>query len=523
MKCTADSKFKKTCLAVVFLLSATAGYSSFEPLPLGGRPAGMGEAYSAIADDVFSLYYNPAGVMQMNRPEIGTYYSRLFMGLSDNSQISRMFLGYAQPLGNSGKLGSAGISYFALDLPGLYKEEGYGLTYGREFKHLLNLGGTVKMLSKKIGSDEYSDNAINPVTGKATNSPDPLLASGRSASAVGLDLGFQYRLSRAYALGGCARNINAPDVALGSTADRAPAVYTAALARKMRTGSLDLEVLQWKGTENNVRFMLGGEKWFSNGFGLRAGGGVGSRNFSSLSFGASYKLESLQLDYASVLPLEGVQGTMGMQQISLIVRLGKPPVDPLEQQLIREKEERIRAETEARYAKAERDRLKAQLYALTEEKSKEDKNRSEEAAQKALKEAESQKAKYNREAPATNVDTGGRREIVNQYADALAEYNRRVRAGGTLKEKQEMLREIILKFKESGVDISTVDRELKSLNVDEARAKKDFDLSMNFYKRLVQQGASTDDRRGMLKRIIEKYKGTGIDIKPAQDELDSLK
>jgi hypothetical protein len=79
-------------------------------------------------------------------------------------------------------------------------------------------------------------------------------------------------------------------------------------------------------------------------------------------------MESIQLDYATVLPLEGISGTLGIQQVSLTVRLGKPPVDPIEKQLIKEKEDRIRAETEARYAKAEADRLKKQLYALTEAK-----------------------------------------------------------------------------------------------------------------------------------------------------------
>ena len=39
-------------------------------------------------------------------------------------------------------------------------------------------------------------------------------------------------------------------------------------------------------------------------------------------------------------------------------------------QPLKEKEERVRAETEARYAKAERDRLKKQLYLLTAEKTK---------------------------------------------------------------------------------------------------------------------------------------------------------
>src|SRR5712671_2289997 len=112
MKSTAEYKFTKSFLAA--LLSTPILSASFEPLPVGGRAAGMGEAYSAISDDVFSLYYNPAGVLQITRPEIGSYYSQLYPGLTDNSQISRMFVGYAQPFGKEGRHGAIGASYLSL-------------------------------------------------------------------------------------------------------------------------------------------------------------------------------------------------------------------------------------------------------------------------------------------------------------------------------------------------------------------------------------------------------------------------
>jgi hypothetical protein len=101
MKFTAEFRSSFFYLPTVLLsfLAPSLLNASFEPLPVGGRAAGMGEAYTAIVDDVYSLYYNPAGCLQINRPEIGTYYSQLYPGLSDHSQISRMFLGYAQPLG----------------------------------------------------------------------------------------------------------------------------------------------------------------------------------------------------------------------------------------------------------------------------------------------------------------------------------------------------------------------------------------------------------------------------------------
>ena len=521
MKLTVEFKFLSLLTSAFLALSTSM--ASFEPLPVGGRAAGMGEAYSAVADDVFSLYYNPAGVLQMSRPEFGTYYSRLFVGLTDNSQISRTFVGYAQPLGRAGRLGGIGASYLALDLPGLYKEEAIGLTYGREFAHLWNIGGSLKLLRKAIGSDEYTTNAINPNTGMATGSADPLLAAGRSQSAMGLDLGVQYRFTRAYALGVAVRNINAPNMALGDGTDKAPAVWTASMARKLRAGSLDLEIMNWKSTENNMRFSLGGETWFKNGFGLRAGGSLGSRNYSTASFGGSFKSESFQFDYAMIYPLQGVQGTIGMQQVSVTIRLGKPPVDPLEKQLIQEKEERIRAETEARYAKAESDRLKKQLFALTQEKTTAQKDREERAAQQTLEEAQTQRTRRSRTTNETQTAAETRNRLFADYTTALAEYNTNVRQGVGLKEKRKMLEKILAKFKDTGVDTATLSREMKSIDAEETRSVKDFELSMSFYQKLVQKGASVEDRSNMLKRIIQKYKWTGIDINSAEKEMNNLK
>ena len=516
MKWTADLKFAGVAAMVLFL--APAARASFEPLPVGGRAAGMGEAYSAIVDDVFSLYYNPAGILQINRPEIGTYYSQLYRGLSDNSEISRTFVAYGQPLGKHGRHGGIGASYLALDLPGLYKEESLGLTYGREHRRLWNLGATLKFMRKQIGSDEYTGNAIDPTSGAATGGADPLLAQGRDASGIGLDLGAQYRLTRAYALGFSARNINQPDLGLSGEKDEAPAVLTAAIARRLRAGSLDLEVMNWKSVGNNTRFSVGGEHWFKNGFGLRAGAGIGSRDYQSVSFGASYKVESFQMDYATVYPLQGIESTLGIQQVSLTLRLGKPPVDPLEKQLIKEKEERIRAETEARYAKAERDRLKKQLYDLTEAKTQAEQDEERQAAQRALQEAQAQE---NREAEQNR--TADTRSVFNAYTAALADYNAKVSQGIGLEEKRRLLERIRNEFAGKGVDLSTVTRELASLRSDEAKARKDFELSMNFYRRLVEQGASVDERRSLLERIIQKYKESGIDTSPAEEEMKALR
>lgn len=83
---------------------------------LGARPSGMGNAFSAIADDVNAVLWNPAGLTLLKDGKASFTYTNL-AAVFDVDEASGMydgFLGYAQPLGN----GAA----FALSLQ--YQEQG---------------------------------------------------------------------------------------------------------------------------------------------------------------------------------------------------------------------------------------------------------------------------------------------------------------------------------------------------------------------------------------------------------------
>ena len=83
---------------MALLLLANSAQAAFEPRTVGARAAGLAEAYTTVADDLLSLYYNPAGLEHIRRPEIGSHFSKLFMGLDDKSEVSTSFFGYAHPL-----------------------------------------------------------------------------------------------------------------------------------------------------------------------------------------------------------------------------------------------------------------------------------------------------------------------------------------------------------------------------------------------------------------------------------------
>src|SRR5258708_24842055 len=141
----------------------------------------MGNAFTALSDDVYSSYYNPAGLAQLHRSEFTAYYAKLYSGLTDGSSIARNFIGYGHP---TAKRGTFGISYLSLDLAGLYSETTFGFHYAQAIKEKWNLGGSIKFLKKSFGSDTYTQNAINSDTGASLGAPDPLFANNGSSKSA---------------------------------------------------------------------------------------------------------------------------------------------------------------------------------------------------------------------------------------------------------------------------------------------------------------------------------------------------
>jgi hypothetical protein len=311
-----------TAVFLVLTVAASTVFASFEELPTGGRAAGLGNAFVALADDVYSAYYNPAGLVQVTRSEFTAYYSKLYSGLSDGSSISRSFVGYAHPLR---KYGTLGFSFLNLDLSGLYSETVMALHYARAVRERWNFGGSLKMLKKSYGTDQYTQSAINSDTGATLGAPDPLFAqNGTSKSGFALDIGTQYRLSKIYDLGFSIRNLNTPNMALASAdSDRVTPIYTLGIARRTKNASIDVDLSRRQFTSNDYRLNVGAERWFKSGLGARGGLGFGSRSYQVTSMGFSYRWENFEFDYGLIYPLVGIKGTFGTHQLSVTFRFGR--------------------------------------------------------------------------------------------------------------------------------------------------------------------------------------------------------
>ena len=68
---TKASSFVAVIAVVIF--TASIAFAGLDGYVGGGRSTGMGNAYTAIADDFSSLYFNPAGMSQLEKPEVGLW------------------------------------------------------------------------------------------------------------------------------------------------------------------------------------------------------------------------------------------------------------------------------------------------------------------------------------------------------------------------------------------------------------------------------------------------------------------
>ncbi|MFB0527605.1 MAG: tetratricopeptide repeat protein [bacterium] len=334
--------------------------ADFEDLGVGARPIGMGNAYTALADDVNAIYYNPAGLAQLDECQFTSGYGKLYWGLDDGSNLGSGFIGYAHPLYHWGTLGAGWVNF---GLQGLYRENSFILSYGNRLRKRLLAGLNLKLLSKKYGKTTYTENALIDGGPGVTGERDPVFSEGYSKTGFSTDLGFLYKFNREYSLGLSLIDINQPCMDLKDSKSKVPI--------GVKSGFLynsDFLTFAFDATFRNgdVNVYSGVEKWFSNRtFAARAGLGVGSRSFSNLALGASYTKYLFQLDYAFLYPLSGIRDTYGSHRISLTLRFA-----PEKEEKKKAREKRLAEIAAEKAAKDELAKIKEKEAKMIEERRK---------------------------------------------------------------------------------------------------------------------------------------------------------
>src|SRR5262249_47352684 len=75
--------------------------AAFLKIGPGARPAAMGEAFTGVADDIHAIYYNPAGLALLKKPELTAMHMQWFQS------INYEFAAFAYPTEKYGTWGFA--------------------------------------------------------------------------------------------------------------------------------------------------------------------------------------------------------------------------------------------------------------------------------------------------------------------------------------------------------------------------------------------------------------------------------
>jgi len=136
--------------------------AAFLNIEAGSRPVGMGGAFAGLADDVNSLFYNPAGLTSVDYRELTAMQNFWLAGINNES------IGYAQRVPFGGERGVLGVSFLGAfsdiearsgqsdepDRTFTASSFALGLSYGHELANGVSVGGTVKFINQDFDTED---------------------------------------------------------------------------------------------------------------------------------------------------------------------------------------------------------------------------------------------------------------------------------------------------------------------------------------------------------------------------------
>lgn len=188
-------------LLVVTALPVTAQISKvgtsgaqFLKIGVGARAAGMGFAFSALANDATALYWNPAGIAWLEKNQFSASYTSWF------SDVRHYFVGVVIPVSSTSSIGVhvLGVTMGEMEETTLADPEGtgrtftasdvaLGVTYAQKMADNISLGITFKYVRQTIWEMSASGIAFDAGT---YYTPFPELRLAMNISHFGPDMKF---------------------------------------------------------------------------------------------------------------------------------------------------------------------------------------------------------------------------------------------------------------------------------------------------------------------------------------------
>ncbi|MYB63953.1 PorV/PorQ family protein, partial [Candidatus Poribacteria bacterium] len=161
---------------------------TFLKIGIGAKAIGMGESHVAAADDLYASYWNPAGLVKLQKPQLALMHNERF------ADINYEHIGVAFPIGEKNSVG-ASVNYQSYgEMQGRDQEgnetelfNAYDLamvlSYARGFGDSLAVGVNAKLLREQIADENGSGFAFD--FGGMYTMPDLPLSFGINAQHIG--------------------------------------------------------------------------------------------------------------------------------------------------------------------------------------------------------------------------------------------------------------------------------------------------------------------------------------------------
>jgi hypothetical protein len=188
--------------------SGTSG-AQFLKLGAGARAGAMADAFTAVADDAYAAYYNPAGLARLPRPQFGGAHSALFQGVSYQSLAFVIPFGRGEgreSIETKANKHALGLSIYYLGVGDIERRSGdstlpagtfnaadsaYALSYAYAPNDRLSLGFTGKYIHQSI--DTYGGSAMAADLGvlyRVNPQKDKPITLGASIRNIGNRIGY---------------------------------------------------------------------------------------------------------------------------------------------------------------------------------------------------------------------------------------------------------------------------------------------------------------------------------------------
>ncbi|GEM_PF-633003 len=288
------------------------GVESIFSYGASARAMGMGGAFVGISDDASAVYYNPAGISQLEKIELSGLHISLWEGVNYDC------LDFVFPTLDYGSFGLGIMRVGVGDIPRrdeynirwgsfVFHQEQYFLTYAHHITQYLSVGASGKVSSQTIDSYNASD--------------------------FSSDLGILFKIPghRELTIGLNIQNLYSSGLKLDLETEKEPLNIKAGLGYEILFGGynnrirLAVDVDKTEQKEANMHF--GMETDFGGNFFVRSGYDAGD-----IVFGAGLSYRFVKLDYAFI----SSEGIGDVHRFTLSFRFGKPLSMKLRERIARE-------------------------------------------------------------------------------------------------------------------------------------------------------------------------------------------